>query len=205
MVLKYLKYKTILLLIFFFYLSSFLYGVEFEDIFDKVGVNILPLDFKIYINDTDKMSAGIEVALIELYFENSKNGIGFNILPIQYHYFNNNHMISLVNLTIYWNIFDLFFKSYDEDFNKTITLRNIFKNSIFGPYISFIYPNLYFPLNIRFDEYIFNIGFRYTLFQFYRLPNMLPIINIEGGLRYQTSEYSYYIGIRVGAMSIITF
>ena len=97
--------KKLFLAIFLILCTNTLFG-QFFDIFDDVGIEILPLRYEFDISEDSQLNHGLNVGLLNYYFENSKTGLGFDtrlIFP-KYYYNFQDHVISFFGLNLYWNI-----------------------------------------------------------------------------------------------------
>jgi hypothetical protein len=155
------------------------------------------LNFNIDLNysEDDGYNNGFSMSSLSFSFEKAKSGIGFEIIPLEFQYYQNEYIMSIFHLKTYWNILNLFGRGKG---------RNFINNSIFGPSISINYPYWILSEDFSFRNYLLNIGFRYTLRTAMEDPDsMIPLLSIEAGYRVFNGTNNYYINIGINLLSPI--
>ena len=189
--------KKILLVILIFLVNNTVFGDDLYDIwnnfFDISGGNILPIAWDLNYSENKIFTNRLSIGLFDYYMESTRTGLGFEIMPLNYNYFQKEHMLSFIHFINYWNIFYFFNKNNQ-------TTNEFIGGSIFGPFISIEYPIWNFQEKLSFKNYHLNIGLRYTLRPQLHLGIVLPMASIEGGYRNYNKSNNYYLSIRIHLM-----
>jgi len=191
--------KKIFLFLILILISGFSFGLDFYkvertflnvyDKFDRIGLNYLPASYDLNYSDAGEFDNALTIGLVLWNFETSNTGLGFEIIPLQYHYIFNNHMFSLFNFKLHWNILNLFTDKLNIPF--------------FGPYVSIDYPNYYLQENFMISDYIFKAGLRYSLRKWFIMeePFLPAIASMEMGYKNVSGVNQYYVSVQIGLFS----
>jgi hypothetical protein len=186
----YKKNMKIYFLILLIFIKMSLFGSDYfdiYDIFDRIGLNILPISYDFNYSNENGYTNEISIGLIVWNMENSKTGIGFEIIPLKYNCVFNNHVFISINFSIHWNILDIFYNEWEK--------------SLFGPFASIDYP-IYLDGHFSTSDYIYKMGFKYTFRRFFvHDPFIPPIISIETGYKYIFGNKNNYFSVQIGLFS----
>ena len=178
------KSKLLFQLIFIFSISQLYAGKHF----DYYYVNPLFLGWNINVSENNNTINNINFNLLDIGMESSKSGIGLGIAPIKYNYNFDEHMVTIVAINSYWNVLN--------------PLGEYLSAHMLGPYISLEYP-IWYPFDrVTGNDYLLNIGARYSI----RVGDnnlIVSLISVESGYRKYNGNDDFYFGIQVSGLLVI--
>jgi hypothetical protein len=177
--------KKILLIFIMLFAESNSIDINNKMFFSSIGTDIS-------YSEDDKLFAGFNASLADYYYWEQITGLGFKLSPMQYHYYQSNHIFNPIGITPYWNILSLIMDN---------------KMSLLGPFSTFNYPSWNSATGLDHPAWNFAAGLIYSYsgyngYSDYRVFDDLVDFEIEAGYKHANKTGSFYFGIKIASMYI---